>query len=555
MNNHQISYKGMADKSSVQYLSEMLNTGKVMPSSRKPMSQQECEELLTLPDNREEEYKFFAEVLEFVMSDDYARNFYSSYPEILSKILEVDASISAELYQIVCTPHLTGKYADNSVTAKGYSKLFASVPKQNEHLTGETPKQARESLARLKGSRNDYLLKLNSSGVLEAYKSIAPANPVVTSDDEIFIKQTIISDDNKSEARMLNDLLAYIYNREIICSDIKWILDSFEKFDRARTWESLQIARATVQIARQDIIKCELPALEMTQDDIKKLMNHKIDVNFLSNLGLVFKAEKTSELNTCLNLNNHIMRDVFFIDDWTISMRHAAITRQIIDYNFQYLANMADWVLTNIKNPAETKKFEILLAKYCPETRAKQRKIPDTLNNIEVSAQKILDNIELLVMEQTKILGASNNRFNMLKYALDKKNLEKFKQNLMTISNMPPVIIRPEWFNDKEIFYFWRENGKMLPIPSSRSEITRIPDICRIKIKGVSLDKVKSYQQELNNNGFKSLGVKEEADKFTIFYRIQESSFAIIWENEQVIILMNKNPVCLMPKLYLSLMK
>ena len=47
---------------------------------------------------------------------------------------------------------------------------------------------------------------------------------------------------------MLNDLLAYIYNREIICSDIKWILDSFEKFDRERTWESLQIAR-------QDIIK------------------------------------------------------------------------------------------------------------------------------------------------------------------------------------------------------------------------------------------------------------------------------------------------------------
>ena len=346
---------------------------------------------------------------------------------------------------------------------------------------------------------------------------------------------------------MLNDLLAYIYNREIICSDIKWILDSFEKFDRERTWESLQIAR-------QDIIKCELPALEMTQDDIKKLMNHKIDVNFLGNLGLVFKAEKTSELNTCLNLNNHIMRDVFFIDDWTISMRHAAITRQIIDYNFQYLANMADWVLTNIKNPAETKKFEILLAKYCPETRAKQRKIPDTLNNIEASAQKILDNIELLVMEQTKILGASNNRFNMLKYALGKKNLENFKQNLMTISNMPPVIFSPEWFSDSEIFYFWRENNKIQPTPSPRSEITRIPDICRIKIKGVSLDKVKSYQQELNNNGFKSLGVKEEADKFTIFYKIQESSFAIIWEKEQVTIFMNKNPVCFMPILYLSLM-
>lgn len=553
--NQQISYKAMTDKNSVQYLADMLKTGKVMPSSRQPMSQHECAELLTLADNREEEYKFFASVLEFVMSDDYARKYYSSYPEILRDILEIDSSIAAELYQIVCTPHLTGKYADNSVTAKSYESLFSSVPKQNEHLTGENPKQARESLARFKGSRNDYLQKLNSLGVIDAYKLIAPANPVINSRDEIFMKQSIISDDNKSEARMLNDLLAYIYNREIICKDIKWILDSFENFDRQRTWESLQIARAVVQIARADIIKCKLPPLEMTDNDRQKLMNHKIDVNFLSNLALMFDSEKASELNTCLVLNDHIMRDVFFRDDWAVCMRDADILRQIIDCNIKYLANMADWILTQINNPDETKKFDLLLAKYCPETRANQRKIPDTLNNIEDSAQKILDKLENLVLiDKAKVLGAGNNRFNTLKYVLDNKNLEKLKQNLMTISNMPPLIFSPKWFSDRDIFYFWRENDKIKTTPSPRSEITRVPDICRIKINGISLDKVKAYQQELNNNGVKSLGVKEEADKFTIFYKFKESSFAIIWEDEQVIIFMHENPVCFVPILYLSLM-
>ena len=47
---------------------------------------------------------------------------------------------------------------------------------------------------------------------------------------------------------------------------------------------------------------------------------------------------------------------------------------------------------------------------------------------------------------------------------------------------------------------------------------------------------------------------REETGKYTIFYKLKESTFAIIWENEQVIILMHENPVCFVPILYLSLM-
>ena len=106
-----------------------------MPWSRKPMIQHECEELLTLADNREEEYNLFASVLEFVMSDDYAKRYYGTqYPALLYDLLEADADIAAELYQIVCTPHITGKYADNSTVAQVFASIFASVPQQNKHL-------------------------------------------------------------------------------------------------------------------------------------------------------------------------------------------------------------------------------------------------------------------------------------------------------------------------------------------------------------------------------------------------------------------------------------
>ena len=106
------------------------------------------------------------------MTDDYARKYYGSeYPKLLRELLEIDADIASELYQIVCTPHLTGRYADNSATAKGIASLFSSHPKQNGHLTGEDEKHSSESLTRLKGSRNECLMNLYKTGAIDAYKT------------------------------------------------------------------------------------------------------------------------------------------------------------------------------------------------------------------------------------------------------------------------------------------------------------------------------------------------------------------------------------------------
>lgn len=136
---------------SLQYLSQMMETGKVMPWSREPMSRQECEELMTLPDNRKEEYMRLADVLEFAMTDDFARRYYlEKYLELLRGLLETDAGISAALYEIVCAPHIAGKYDDDSPITQAYRSNFSHIPKQNEHLKGEDVRQAKETLTSLK---------------------------------------------------------------------------------------------------------------------------------------------------------------------------------------------------------------------------------------------------------------------------------------------------------------------------------------------------------------------------------------------------------------------
>ncbi len=173
-------YMTASSQESLQYLDTMLKTGKVMPWSKKPIDKTACRELLALAENREEEYDFFGAVLEFVMTNENARRHYGSqYPKLLKKLLEIDASIASELFYLVCYPHMTGKYAGDSVASKSFSSLLKTVSKQNEHLPKDkTPDDLRLSLTILKGDREKCLsgggkageAALYSCGAVERFK-------------------------------------------------------------------------------------------------------------------------------------------------------------------------------------------------------------------------------------------------------------------------------------------------------------------------------------------------------------------------------------------------
>ena len=337
--------------------------------------------------------------------------------------------------------------------------------------------------------------------------------------------------------RILNDLLGYVYQNELIYSNLQWVLHYFEKFEHERNWKTLQLARASLAIAKSDTAKHSLPALETTTEDQENLMKRGIDVNFLSDLGLHFTANKTSLINTFNNLNNGIMYEVFLEDDWKICMRHMANLKKMAACYIRYSANMTDWVLTSINDPATTKKFNCLLEKYCPQTY--QRKNPGTLEDIEASANEILDQIEILVMKETKILGAKRERLNFMKYAIEKGKLEL---TVMKIFDIPPVIFSPKWFDVKDIYYFWEQET-----PNPRTELERVPDGCLIIINDIGFDMVKAYQKDLEISGLSCVVSKEEDGNFTALYEIRGSEFAIVWENGKVMIFMTKNPICFVP--------
>ena len=360
--------------------------------------------------------------------------------------------------------------------------------------------------------------------------------------------------ENPAEVRALNDLLGYVYKTENIHADILWVLEEFKNFDKERSWESLQLARAALWIAKRDIEKLALPKAEMTSNDRAELMSRGIDLSFMSGSDTLFRAEQISTLNTCSNLNNGIMYSVFLNEDWEICMRHVKILERLMDRNIEYLAKTVDWVLANINKEAVRKKFNALLEKHCPLMHSYQEKNQLSREKVEAETHELLNKIEKLAVEFTQILSAEHDRVNLIKEALAKKDLSLFVKDIAEISGMPPAITSPVWFRSKDIdiYYYWKEGENIVPTPSPRAKLERVPDGCRIRVSGVALEAVKEYKQELAAAGVAMMSTSTENE---VVCQYGDNVFAVTWDNGTVTILSIDGSVCFVPRWYLPVVR
>ena len=368
----------------------------------------------------------------------------------------------------------------------------------------------------------------------------------------VFVPEKSCAED-PSEVRLLNDLLGYIYCAETICGDIQWVLDYIDRFDSEKNWENLQLARAALVIAKSDIEKTRLPKPEITADDYKKFMRRRIDVSFLESLGSAFKATQTTILNDCINLNNSLMLEVFHKDGWKRGMRIAANARKCADYEIRSLANMADYALTSLNDSEITRKFNALLEKHCPQTRSRQRKKPESLEKIEAHMQVLEQDLIENLTESSKIVGEATHSFYLMKDAVEKKDWEAIRRNIMPISDMPPYVPIPLWMKNADVHYFWKKNDGV-KILAVRSKLEEPPSESLIQLAGMSLEQVKAWQDELKSMGLSPKWSGEKNGKYYILYQLGSAKFNVVWENGKVNVMMGENPVCLIPLLYMSVM-
>jgi len=355
---------------------------------------------------------------------------------------------------------------------------------------------------------------------------------------------------NTAEERLLNDLAGYIYQSETMYSSLQWVLDYFKKYDEQKSWKNLQIARASLAVARHYIPEYSLPEFKMTREDRMELMHREIDVSFMETLDTDFKDEQTTLNNTCLNLHYEIMDGVFLKDHWDLCMQHIAVLKELTACDIQYLANTADYVLASLDDETLAGKFYSLMDNYCPLTRACQAEVLETPEKIEEKNVELLDQIEDHLLERATIIGRHKNRRNILKDQLEKEDYTSLRENLTEISDLPVTAAYPAWYDDEDIVYYWKENGEELNMPAPGTTIERIPDGCIIPTKDVSKVDLLDYQAELEDTGLPSTASTEKDGKISILYQYNDSTFTINWEDGNVSILMDGSPVCLVPRWY-----
>lgn len=152
---------------------QMLSTGKVFSWSRKKLDDAHYRELIKLEQERREEYKLLASVLAYVVEDERGNRLYGdTYPGLLSSLVEIDADITAALYEIVCVPHLTKDILNEKNYLRGLQySLGVQTTAQNLHLSGETNLDVLDrQLLTLQGMRTTIRNKINACGAIASYQ-------------------------------------------------------------------------------------------------------------------------------------------------------------------------------------------------------------------------------------------------------------------------------------------------------------------------------------------------------------------------------------------------
>ena len=352
--------------------------------------------------------------------------------------------------------------------------------------------------------------------------------------------------------KMMDDLIAYTYQNELVNGDLKWALEGMKRFDENRSWENLLDARARIEIAQNAIASCTLPEAELSSEDRRQLINRGIDASFTDTLDEQFSGTQNHMLNSTVLMHTRMMVNIFTEDDWDITAEYVGISLKNVEFNLQYAAYTVDYVLLDIGDDAVTEKFNALMAEYCPLTHAYQATGPRTKEEIEADTNTLLDRIESEVLnEESRSVSAMTERAEITRRAVENNDFTMLGKKL-AVTGLPLSVPEPWWLDGETCFYYWKDGDTVLSTPLPGADLPRIPDGCQITVENVTRDEVLEYAQLLENAGLPSTGTSEDNGVLYVFYEFGGSTFALVWEDGTVKILMTEKPVFLAPIWYLT---
>lgn len=353
--------------------------------------------------------------------------------------------------------------------------------------------------------------------------------------------------------RLLDDLIGSQYMEEQLYGDLLGVLDAFDRFDREKSWENLQKARAALFLAKSRAARLQPPETTLTAEDQMLILDAGQNTIFMEHAGEDFSGKQTLTLNAYASLRANILLDVFLQDDWEIALRHVRLYREITECWLQYNANFTDWILMLVDDPQAAEQFGRLMAEYCPLTQARRAASPVSMDGNEAASGALLDRVEELIPELDLIVGAKTDRLNRLTEQVDAGRWDEIARNFTEISGMPSFLLPyPSGIQNGEESYFWMENDRYASITDLSGMPDRIPDSCRFRIPGASQEDAEAYRQDLADLGVTPGIDSGEDGKINLIYMYDSSVFTLAWEDGSMTVTMLEDPFPLVPYWYLA---
>ncbi len=156
-----------------QLLQLTLDSGSFVSWSRRPLDAEHYAMLLELAGEREDEYALYASVLAAAAEDEAARlRYFAEFSEALRFLIETDADITAVLYELVCQPHVTEAFLQETEVGQAFGSVHAAVSLQNAHL--DERERSRDSLVRalqdLRGERDSAWSEVHRCAAIPWYE-------------------------------------------------------------------------------------------------------------------------------------------------------------------------------------------------------------------------------------------------------------------------------------------------------------------------------------------------------------------------------------------------
>lgn len=358
-------------------------------------------------------------------------------------------------------------------------------------------------------------------------------------------------DEEKLEL-VLTDWMRYISSQEAMYEDLDWAISYIEAFSEQPDWNTLQSARAAVELAAKRIELRDEPAWDAPEEAYRYFMDRGIDVSFIQPELSGFESGRQSMLLTCKTLRENLVNTVFMRDGISRIMDTMAFYEQEHQLSLTYLAINTDYLLLNLNSAEWTEKVYKSMQEASPRIYAARDPGLATAEALEEAAAETMEAYSAILSDRALLVGREQADLDLILAYIERGDTASLLSMYGTIEGLPALLPDPGW-DLEEAYYFWDNEDGTRRYLTKKEDLTGPPEHCILEFSDVTEDEVVEYIAYLYEVlGLSGRWVDGENGDYNVYFQCGDSVLAVSWEEKGAAIYMLEDPVCLAPDWFIE---